>query len=134
EADRDGDHLISVDDLYDYVYDEVRRATPSQTPSKWSSVEGALVLARAPGAASGRETAPDEAAAPTRRAEPVERETLESVPPTERTNRAAWLPALIVGGGWASAWLVSFALASSAWVEDMIAAVFLALIGWLTAA
>lgn len=52
EADRDGDRLITVDDLYDYVYDEVRRATPNQTPGKWSSVEGALVIARSPRMAS----------------------------------------------------------------------------------
>lgn len=45
-----------------------------------------------------------------------------------------WLPGAIVGGGWALAWLLSFALASSAWVEDMLSAIVLALTGWLVAA
>jgi hypothetical protein len=48
EADRDGDQRISVDELYDYVFDEVRSRTPNQTPGKWSNVEGLLVVARNP--------------------------------------------------------------------------------------
>ncbi len=48
EADRDRDQHVSVDDLYDYVFDEVRRKTPNQTPGKWSNVEGTLVIARSP--------------------------------------------------------------------------------------
>ncbi|HEU5315315.1 MAG TPA: caspase family protein [Chloroflexota bacterium] len=48
EADRDGDQQVSVDELYDYVYDEVRRATPHQTPGKWSNVQGTLIIARSP--------------------------------------------------------------------------------------
>jgi hypothetical protein len=46
EAERDGDGLISVDELYDYVFERVREETPRQTPSKWSNVEGKLVIAR----------------------------------------------------------------------------------------
>ncbi len=47
EADRDRDGWISVDELYDYAYDEVRAVTPSQTPGKWTfDVQGELYLAR----------------------------------------------------------------------------------------
>jgi hypothetical protein len=46
-ADLDGDGLVSVDDLYDYVYGEVRAAEPRQTPKKWVyGAEGELVVAR----------------------------------------------------------------------------------------
>ena len=49
EADRDGDSRVSVDELYDYVYDRVRESTPNQTPSKWTfDVHGDLYLARSP--------------------------------------------------------------------------------------
>jgi len=49
EADRDHDSRISVDELYDYVYDKVREATPNQTPSKWVfDVHGDLYVARSP--------------------------------------------------------------------------------------
>jgi Caspase domain len=47
EADRDQDGLIALDELYDYVYDKVRAATPNQTPGKWTfGVQGELVIAR----------------------------------------------------------------------------------------
>jgi Caspase domain len=46
EADQDGDRLVSVDELYEYVYDRVREATPNQTPTKLSSLEGPLYIAR----------------------------------------------------------------------------------------
>jgi hypothetical protein len=46
-ADLDGDGLVSVDDLYNYVYDRVRERTPSQTPSNKSDLEGPLYLATA---------------------------------------------------------------------------------------
>jgi hypothetical protein len=47
EADRDRDGWISVDELYDYAYDEVRATTPSQTPGKWVfDVQGDLYVAR----------------------------------------------------------------------------------------
>jgi Caspase domain len=48
DADRDGDGYITVDELYEYVYDEVRQRTPSQTPHRWSfDVEGDLFIATA---------------------------------------------------------------------------------------
>jgi hypothetical protein len=47
EADRDQDGLVALDELYDYVYDRVRAATPNQTPGKWTfAVQGDLVIAR----------------------------------------------------------------------------------------
>lgn len=46
EADLDRDQLVSIDDLYHYVYERVRDRTPSQTPSIKSDLEGPLYLAR----------------------------------------------------------------------------------------
>ena len=47
EADRDQDGLIGLDELYEYVYDQVRAATPNQTPGKWTfGMEGGLYIAR----------------------------------------------------------------------------------------
>jgi hypothetical protein len=46
KADLDQDQLVSVDDLYGYVYDRVKESTPSQTPNKKSEIEGPLYLAR----------------------------------------------------------------------------------------
>ena len=47
EADRDQDGLVALDELYDYVYDQVRAVTPNQTPGKWTfGVQGELVIAR----------------------------------------------------------------------------------------
>jgi hypothetical protein len=45
KADLDQDRLISIDDIYRYVYDRVRERTPSQTPSNKSDLEGPLYLA-----------------------------------------------------------------------------------------
>jgi hypothetical protein len=46
EADRNGDGLISLDELYDYVFDQVRGGGASQTPAKWAfGVEGELLVA-----------------------------------------------------------------------------------------
>ena len=45
EADLDGDGQITVDELYDYAYENVKLATPKQTPSKFSSKQqGEIVL------------------------------------------------------------------------------------------
>jgi Tol biopolymer transport system component len=45
EADSDGDGKISVDELYDYAYEQVSRVTPKQTPTKSSSKqEGEIIL------------------------------------------------------------------------------------------
>jgi len=47
EADRSGNGAITVDELYDYVYEQVLKATPKQVPGKWSyRQQGDLVLAR----------------------------------------------------------------------------------------
>ena len=47
DADLDQDGLVALDELYDYIYDKVRAATPNQTPSKWTfGVQGELVIAR----------------------------------------------------------------------------------------
>ncbi len=47
DADRDQDGLVALDELYDYIYDRVRAATPNQTPGKWAfGVQGELVIAR----------------------------------------------------------------------------------------
>ena len=49
EADRDKDNMVSVDELYDYVYDAVRETTPNQTPGKWTfDLQGELYIARNP--------------------------------------------------------------------------------------
>ncbi len=45
EADSDSDGRITVDELYDYTYDQISRVTPKQTPTKSSSkVEGEILL------------------------------------------------------------------------------------------
>jgi hypothetical protein len=47
EADRDQDGQVSLDELYDYVYDKVRVVTPNQTPGKWTfGVQGDIYVAR----------------------------------------------------------------------------------------
>jgi hypothetical protein len=45
EADRDSDGNITVDELYDYAYEQIARLTPKQTPTKSTSrQEGEIVL------------------------------------------------------------------------------------------
>ncbi len=46
EADRDRDGWVALDELYKYVYDEVTRLNPNQTPKLLSDVEGDLYVAR----------------------------------------------------------------------------------------
>ncbi|MGH4011694.1 MAG: caspase, EACC1-associated type [Pseudonocardiaceae bacterium] len=49
EADLDGDGLVSVDELYDYVYEQVRHCKPKQTPTKSANeINGKLYLATIP--------------------------------------------------------------------------------------
>jgi hypothetical protein len=49
EADSDGDGRVSVDELYDYVYEQVLTETPKQTPGRWNfEVAGDLLIARSP--------------------------------------------------------------------------------------
>ena len=45
EADRDEDGWISLDELYDYVFDKVHEQNPHQTPSRQVELEGELYLA-----------------------------------------------------------------------------------------
>ena len=45
KADRDGDGWISVDELYDYVYEEIRDTSP-QRPVRWLDLEGDLRIAK----------------------------------------------------------------------------------------
>jgi hypothetical protein len=48
-ADRDGDGLVTVDELYDYVHEQVVTTTPRQTPHKWTyRQQGDIVLAENP--------------------------------------------------------------------------------------
>jgi hypothetical protein len=45
EADQDGDGKITVDELYDYAYEQIINITPKQTPGKWSyKQQGEIVL------------------------------------------------------------------------------------------
>jgi len=46
EADRDGNGQITVDELYDYAYEQVKLATPQQTPSKFSSKQQGEIILR----------------------------------------------------------------------------------------
>jgi Caspase domain/PASTA domain len=46
EADRDEDGWVSLDELYDYLFDKVREQNPHQTPSRQFELEGELYLAR----------------------------------------------------------------------------------------
>ena len=46
EADLDNDGEISLDELYDYVFSQVRDSTGKMTPGKWSSVQGQITIAK----------------------------------------------------------------------------------------
>jgi hypothetical protein len=49
EADLDRDGTISLDELYDYVYQRVVEQNPNQRPRKWNlEVEGRIVVAQSP--------------------------------------------------------------------------------------
>lgn len=49
KADLDTDGLITLDELYDYVYEQVIYETPLQTPGKWTyKQQGEIVIARNP--------------------------------------------------------------------------------------
>ena len=60
--DRDEDGWVSLDELYDYVFDKVQEQNPHQTPSRHFELEGELYVARsrrrrirpAPGASRSR--------------------------------------------------------------------------------
>lgn len=46
DADRDEDGLVSLNELYDYVFDKVRERNPHQTPTRRVEMQGELYLAR----------------------------------------------------------------------------------------
>ena len=46
DADRDQDGWVSLDELYDYVFDKVRERNPHQTPSRDVEMQGDLYVAR----------------------------------------------------------------------------------------
>ena len=46
DADRDEDGWVSLNDLYDYVFDRVRERNPNQTPSRDVQMQGEFYLAR----------------------------------------------------------------------------------------
>lgn len=49
EADADADGRVTLDELYNYAYEQVVYATPLQTPGKWSyGQRGEIVIARNP--------------------------------------------------------------------------------------
>lgn len=48
DADRDEDGWISLNELYDYIFDEVRERSPHQTPSRQVDLQGELYIARSP--------------------------------------------------------------------------------------
>ncbi len=49
EADRDGDGMITVSELYDYAYERVRTKEARQTPTLWAyGAEGDLLVAHSP--------------------------------------------------------------------------------------
>lgn len=48
EADLDEDGRISLEELYDYLYDRVRAENPNQTPCRLMHVQGNVYLARSP--------------------------------------------------------------------------------------
>jgi len=60
EADLGGDGWVSLDELYDYVYERVTDEMPQQTPGKWTfDLQGDIVIARSP--RGKREPAAEEA-------------------------------------------------------------------------
>jgi formylglycine-generating enzyme required for sulfatase activity len=46
EADTDGDGRITIDELYDYAYEQIVNLTPKQTPGKWSYKQQGEILLR----------------------------------------------------------------------------------------
>src|SRR5207249_104878 len=51
-----------------------------------------------------------------------------------RPAHPAWLPALVLSGGWIAGWPASLLLGTSAWAGSPIASVSAALIGWVVLA
>lgn len=88
-ADRNHDGLIDVDELYEYVHDQISAADSKQTPGLHSDVEGRLVVALSPaGPAADTPTAPASDYRP-EYAVPVARLAAEVGQPWERPR---WQP------------------------------------------
>ena len=78
EADRDADGLISLDELYDCVYDKVLDETSKQTPGKWSyRQQGEIIIAHNPRKADMERLAAEKAEAERKAAEKAEAERLQ---------------------------------------------------------
>lgn len=59
-ADLDQDGRVTINELYDYVHDQVTSRTPQQRPEKWEfGVQGAIVVARNPSARASMAALPD---------------------------------------------------------------------------
>lgn len=71
-ADLNGDGIIDVDELYSYVFDEVRRVSSTQSPQRYSEMDGTLTFAYAPfhEVAKGAAEAPPQQAPPPPATEP----------------------------------------------------------------
>jgi len=83
DADRDLDGVVSLDELYGYVYDEVTAATPNQTPGKWAfGLEGDLLVAKRSGPVHEASPLPVEITGSVESAVPWERESV--IPELER--------------------------------------------------
>jgi uncharacterized caspase-like protein len=55
-ADVDGNGVITVDEVYDFVYQRVLQENPLQTPGKWTyKQQGDIVFARNPRPAARRD-------------------------------------------------------------------------------
>jgi hypothetical protein len=78
-ADRDQDQWISVQELYDFVYDRVRDRTTSQNPTIKSELQGPLYLARSRYHEPVEATPPEPVAEP--EAEPEPEPALQPEPP-----------------------------------------------------
>ncbi|WP_053615824.1 caspase family protein [Nocardiopsis sp. NRRL B-16309] len=59
EADLDADGLVSINEIYDFVYDEVRRENPHQTPSRSIHLQGDLYIACSKRRRTGGEGLPE---------------------------------------------------------------------------
>lgn len=73
EADRDEDGLISLGELYDYVYDRVREQNPKQTPGRDVEMSGEVYLARSRRRRLRAVPVPDAVAAALREPDPTYR-------------------------------------------------------------
>ncbi|GAB2503599.1 caspase, EACC1-associated type [Nocardiopsis aegyptia] len=58
-ADLDADGLVSINEVYDFVYDEVRRENPHQTPSRSVHLQGDLYIACSKRRRTGGEGLPE---------------------------------------------------------------------------